>query len=391
MKTRELTDAALLSQLAATQEAVSTAGPDLDAAMQEVVDRARTLTGADAAAVERVDGDELVYRAAAGTAAGRVGQRSPAASSLSGLCAGTGELVRSEDGSALVVPLRHGGGVPCVLKVCSAGPGAFGERDEQVLRMLAASLAAAIARAELLAGGRRANKQLRRAERLQDEFLALVTHELREPLTSMAGFVDALLRGAAGELSEQQRQFLEMAARNGERLGALVNDLLLAAQLAAGTLELELEDVELRALAEQAVRSATPHAERAGVRVELEAADDVHVRGDRVRLAQVLDNLISNALKLTREGGRVRVDVVANGDGAETVVSDTGVGMPEEELARLFERFHRPSTAIGDQLPGTGLGLSIAKTLVELHGGTIEPVSTEGEGSTFRLRLPRSS
>jgi signal transduction histidine kinase len=105
----------------------------------------------------------------------------------------------------------------------------------------------------------------------------------------------------------------------------------------------------------------------------------------------VLDNLISNALKVTREGGRVRVEVVADGDSAETVVSDNGAGMPEEELARLFERFYRPATATGDQLPGTGLGLSIAKTLVELHGGTIDPESTEGEGSTFRVRLPLPS
>jgi signal transduction histidine kinase len=368
MGTRALTDVTLLSQLVATQEAASAAELDLDAVVHEVVERALGLTRADAAVLERVDGDELVYRAVAGTAEGHVGLRVAAASSLSGLCGGTGEIAYSDDRSTLVAPVRHGGGVPYVLRVCSSRKAAFGEREEQVLRMLAASLAAAVARTELLSGLRRASKRLAGAGRLQDEFSALVQHELREPLTSMAGFVDALLRGAAGDLSEQQRQFLGMAARNGERLGGFVDDLLLAAELESGKIELELEDVELGELAELALRSAAPQAERAGVRVELEAAGEVHVPGDRVRLAQVLDKLIASALKLTAEGGHLRVEVAA--DAAEAVATV------------------RASTATEDTLPGHGLGFSIAKALVDLHGGTLEPESAEGEGSTFRVRLP---
>ena len=226
--------------------------------------------------------------------------------------------------SMLVVPLRHRGRLPYVLKVYSGRTAAFGEREEHVLRMLAASLAAAVERAELMAVLEDANEELRRAGRLKDEFLALVTHELRTPLTSITGFVDALLSGHAGELSEQQQGFLEIVARNAGRLAGLVNDLLLAAQLEAGKVELQLEEVDLGELAEQAVRSAEPHAERAGVRLELEPAAAVRVQGDRVRLAQVLDNLITNALKFTPEGGCVRVEVTAAGGTAEVAVADNG-------------------------------------------------------------------
>jgi signal transduction histidine kinase len=408
METSELNDVALLSEIVATQEAVSTAAFNLDAVMHEVVERSRGLTGADAAVLELVDGDEMVYRAVAGTAEAHLGLRLRVETSLSGLCARTGEIIYSEDTefdprvdrnatravgarSMLVVPLRHRAQLPYVLKVYSGRTDAFGEREEHVLRMLAASLAAAVERAELMGVLEDANDELRRLGRLKDEFLALVTHELRTPLTSIAGFVEALLSGHAGELTDQQRQFLQIVARNSDRLGGLVNDLLLAAQLEAGKVELQLEDVDLGELAEQAVRSAGPHARQAGVSLELEPAAGVRVRGDRVRLAQVLDNLVSNALKFTREGGRAEVAVSAGDETAVVTVTDDGIGIPEAEQARLFERFFRSSTATAEQIPGSGLGLSIVKTLVELHGGTIAVASTEGEGTTVRVSLPRTA
>jgi signal transduction histidine kinase len=405
METGELNDVALLSEIVATHEGVSTAAFNLDAVMHEVVERSRGLTGADAAVLELVEGDEMVYRAVAGTAAGHLGLRLRTATSLSGLCARTGEIIYSEDTesdprvdraatravgarSMLVVPLRHRGRLPYVLKVYSRRTAAFGEREEHVLRMLAASLAAALERAELLGVLEEANEGLRRADRLKDEFLALVTHELRTPLTSIAGFVEALLNGHAGELSPEQRQFLEIVERNANRLGGLVNDLLLAARLEAGKVELQLEDADLAELALQAVSSAGPHAEKAGVRLELDAAA-VRVHGDRVRLAQVLDNLISNALKFTRAGGRARVKVAARDGTAVVTVADTGVGIPKAEQARLFERFFRASSATSAGIPGSGLGLSIVKTLVELHGGSIGVDSNEGHGTTVRVALPR--
>lgn len=181
---------------------------------------------------------------------------------------------------------------------------------------------------------------------------------------------------------------MEIVARNTDRLCALVNDLLLAARLEAGKVELHLEEVDLAELALQAVRSAGPHARRAGVRLELET-QAVRVDGDRARLAEVLDNLISNALKFTRDGGRARVRVTAGRQTAAVTVADTGIGIPEAEQPRLFERFFRASTATRDQLPGSGLGLSIVKTLVELHGGSIALESIEGAGTTVRVRLPR--
>jgi signal transduction histidine kinase len=230
--------------------------------------------------------------------------------------------------------------------------------------------------------------RLRELDALKDEFVSLVSHELRTPLTSIRGYVELL--EDEGGLSDEQRRFLGVVDRNSARLLELVGDLLFLAQADAGRLEFQQLPVDLGGIVDEAVESSLPAAreKRIDLRSDVEATPQL--QGDPARLAQVLDNLVSNALKFTPAGGRVVVRLRTASGSALLEVSDTGHGLPAEERDRLFERFFRSSRASEDAIPGTGLGLAIAKTIVERHGGRISLESAVGEGTTVRVELPLS-
>jgi signal transduction histidine kinase len=229
------------------------------------------------------------------------------------------------------------------------------------------------------------NEQLVELDRLKDEFVSSVSHELRTPLTSISGYVELLKED---EQSEQRRSYLEIVERNADRLLGLVSDLLFTARLQDGRLELERLDVDMGRLVREAAASARPRAETAGVELIVQVDDAPHVSGEPDRLAQLLDNLVSNAVKFTPGGGRVEVRLFARSGNACVQVSDTGIGIPEEEREKLFERFFRSQTALERQIQGTGLGLYISKAIVEAHGGRIGVRSDDGEGTTFVVELP---
>jgi signal transduction histidine kinase len=228
----------------------------------------------------------------------------------------------------------------------------------------------------------------RRMDRMKDEFIATASHELRTPLTSILGYLEALREGDAGELAPEQERFLEVIARNGDRLRHLVDDLLDVARADAGRLALAMAEVDLSEVVAEASEAARPVAVERGIDLSVAAPPGALVVGDRRRLGQVVDNLVSNALKFTPPGGSVSVTVVADGDAMACEVSDTGVGIPEAEQERLFERFYRGSRASADAVQGTGLGLAIAKMIVESHGGRIALTSEEGRGTRVRITLP---
>lgn len=232
------------------------------------------------------------------------------------------------------------------------------------------------------------NKRLRELDRLKDEFLSLVSHELRTPLTSIRGYLDLVLDEEAGELNPEQRRFLEAVERNSGRLLRLVGDLLFVAQADAGRLSLEQGKVDLAGLAADCVEGAAPVAAEKSIKLVLAAKPVPAFVGDRGRLAQVLDNLVSNALKFTPEGGIVEVSTKVSGNHVSVEVSDTGIGIPLADQPRLFERFFRSSVASDQAIPGTGLGLAIVKAIVEAHNGEIKIDSKEGRGTTFRVDLP---
>jgi signal transduction histidine kinase len=246
-----------------------------------------------------------------------------------------------------------------------------------------------IARAEAEAAQRlltEQNDRLRELDRLKDELVSLVSHELRTPLTSVRGYVELLLDDHA--LTPDQRRFLGIVDRNSRRLLELVSDLLLLAQLDAGKLALEKRPVDLERLVRECVETASPEAEARGLELVVHAERLPDVLGDRVRLGQVLDNLVSNALKFTPSGGRVEVRLDVTDGAAVVEVADTGLGIPLEEQAHLFDRFFRSSRAEENAVPGTGLGLAITKAIVERHGGRIALRSSEGNGTTVRVELP---
>jgi signal transduction histidine kinase len=227
----------------------------------------------------------------------------------------------------------------------------------------------------------------RELDRMRDAFVATVSHELRTPLTSISGFLE-MMQEEEQALGESGKRYLDVIRRSTERLHALVEDLLLIAQIEAKRVELELAAVDVVDVATSAVEAQRPAADEKGVTVEVVADHPPTVHADRVRLTQVLDNLVSNAVKFTNEGGNVSVHIAGRGDSVELVVEDTGIGIPSDEQGQLFSRFFRASTATQHAIPGTGLGLSISRALVEQHGGTIAVQSTVGEGTRVTVTLP---
>jgi signal transduction histidine kinase len=224
-------------------------------------------------------------------------------------------------------------------------------------------------------------------ERLRDAFVAAVSHELRTPLTSISGFLEMLV-DEEHSLSETGRTYLTVIRRSTGRLLRIVEDLLLVAQIEAHRLELNLVEIEPAAIAAAAVGEARPAAAEKGIELVLDATPCGPIAGDEQRLGQVLDNLVSNAIKFTDSGGSVTVFCERNGEGIRLGVADTGVGVPADEQGQLFSRFFRASTATRRAIPGTGLGLVIARAIVEQHGGTISLESREGEGTRVTVALP---
>jgi len=227
----------------------------------------------------------------------------------------------------------------------------------------------------------------RELDRMRDAFVATVSHELRTPLTSISGFLE-MLQDEEHSLGDTGRTYLNVIRRSTDRLHHLVEDLLLIAQIEAHRVELEPAPLDLAELASECVEASRPAAAEKRVSIELVADQPPRVRGDAQRLAQVVDNLVSNAVKFTPEGGSVTVSIEGDGDAVHLVVADTGIGIPADEHGQVFSRFFRSRTATNAAIPGTGLGLAISHALVEQHGGTIALESEEGRGTRVTVTLP---
>ena len=237
----------------------------------------------------------------------------------------------------------------------------------------------------------RIRAQLLEADRLKDEFVALISHDLRTPLTSIMGYTELTLDPELEpSLDEERRGYLEVVSRSSHRLLRLVDDLLFVARLQAGRLDLAPARLDLCELAQQATREAQRQASAKGVELVFEGEGAVEVNADKGRMFQLLDNLVSNALKFTPQGGRVEISVAQNGR-AVLEVRDTGIGFTDDDASHVFERFFRTDDAVEGQVPGTGLGLFIAQAITEAHGGTITAAPRTGGGAAFRVELPRTN
>ncbi len=228
--------------------------------------------------------------------------------------------------------------------------------------------------------------ELKELEEMKVRFVSSVSHELRTPLTSIEGYLDALLEDEAGPLNEEQREYAEIAYRNAERLKMLVGDLLMLSRIESGKLEIRFEAVDMGESVRSVKQELLPLAESKGIPISVSAEPDLMVSGERLRLTQVLSNLVSNAIKFTPSRCSVALRAYRSGREVIVEVADQGVGIPAAELPRLTDRFFRASTA--GTIQGTGLGLAIVKEIVERHGGRLEIESEEGAGSTFRVVLP---
>jgi PAS domain S-box-containing protein len=260
-------------------------------------------------------------------------------------------------------------------------PGVFTEQHEQLATGIAAWASVALENARLY-------RDAREADRLKDEFLAVLSHELRTPLNAIVGY-SRLLRG--GILSgDKASRGLETLERNANSLTQIVEDVLDISRIMSGKIRLDVQPVELPLIVHNSVATVQPAADAKGIRVETIIDPNVGpVSGDPNRLQQVVWNLLTNAVKFTPKKGRVQVRVEHVNSHIDIVVSDTGVGIDPVFLPHVFERFRQADAGTTRHTAGLGLGLSIVRHIVEMHGGTVDAASDgEGKGATFRVRLP---
>ena len=224
------------------------------------------------------------------------------------------------------------------------------------------------------------------AQRAKDEFMALISHELRTPLTSILGYSELMIESDSEQLAASGKEFSEIIARNARRELRLVEDLLDLTQLDAGQFRVEIRDAELSQIVNDAVDSARLKAAEKDIAISAEIEPLPSCSGDTQRLAQTCDNLISNAIKFTPDGGTIAVSLHLEGEAAILSVEDSGIGIPADDLKDVFVRMFRTKKA--EHIPGSGLGLAITKAIIDAHGGDIEVESKEDEGSVFTIRMP---
>ncbi|WP_317987790.1 sensor histidine kinase [Hyalangium gracile] len=289
--------------------------------------------------------------------------------------------------SVMLIPMRSRGQAVGLFTFASCDAGRrYGPEDLEMVEELSRRVVAAVDNARLY-------HEAEEAVRLRDEFLGIASHELKTPLTPLRLKLQAMQRQASEAMvggtplsAERVSDSLDVALRQVRKLTDLVDNLLDVSRISAGRLRLELEEVDLSSVAAELLSRFAPSAEKLGCALELHAPEPVFGRWDRLRVEQVVTNLLSNALKYGA-GRPVVVRVEEDGERARLTVEDQGIGIAEEDLGRIFERFER---AVSDRhYGGLGLGLYITRQIVEAFGGTVRVTSSPGNGSTFTLELPR--
>jgi PAS domain S-box-containing protein len=393
---------------------------ELRVLLGRVMEQAKSLLGAEAAsvllhtAVLDEGGDELVFAAVTGSASEKLlGTRLPITSGVAGwvirekrpalvadaqsdprfdnyIDAVTGMTTRS----LLAVPLVFQDMAQGALEAVNKVNGTFDQDDLEMLEALASSAAIAIENAHLYATEQqrtaalaRALEQQRELDRLQREFIQNVSHELRTPLALIRGHAELLETGELGDLHAVQQKSASVISRRTQMLSKLVDDII--AVLTIESQELKREPLNLAQLVRTSLADFQAAAETADLTLSAEIALDLPlVSGDPVALHRMLDNLMSNALKFTSAKGHVTMRLFSNKDIVTLQVSDTGVGIPNDQLERIFDRFYQVDGSTTRHYGGVGLGLALVKGIVEAHGGQITVASQVGRGTTFTVLLP---
>jgi len=235
---------------------------------------------------------------------------------------------------------------------------------------------------------KRAEENLKESMELKSQFISTVSHELRTPLASVKEGITVVSDGVAGEINDEQRNFLEIAKRNVDRLAMLINDVLDFQKFEAGKMRLSMQENDINEIVGEVHKTMVSSAKKKGVDFSLKLEDNLpKARFDSDKIIQVLTNLVGNAIKFTPKQGQVSVSVQHKGEELVIRVNDTGMGIPKESIPKIFDRFYRVQRP-GKQIQGTGLGLAIVKKIVMMHGGRIEVESEVGQGTTFTVFLP---
>jgi len=230
--------------------------------------------------------------------------------------------------------------------------------------------------------------ELRRLERVRQDFVANVSHEFKTPLTAIRGFAETLLAGALEDVDHRKR-FVEIIQEHAERLTRLTDDLLKLSSIEAGRMELELHTVNPVDLLKMCAESADFAAEKKQQTIQIDCPPNLPaIRGDSGRLRDVLQNLLDNAVQYTPPGGHIILSASKDGNEVVFTVADNGIGIPQAEQERIFERFYRVDEGRSREVGGTGLGLSIARHIAEAHGGRVWVESAIGQGSRFHFSVP---
>lgn len=282
--------------------------------------------------------------------------------------------------TALAVPVRDGDELLGVLTCYAGAP----EHQEDLLTVLLDGIAAQIG---MFVALRRAENLARQLARAQDDFIALVGHEVRTPLTSITANV-AMLGEDSGGLTEEHRMMVQAIERNTTVMRDTIDTLLDLAGLDSGQVNLQPADLDITAVVAQAVAAAAPAAAANGIRIDTRLPERLLIHGDGTRLRQVADELLSNAIKYSPQGSEVSVHLDVDSGTVELGVTDEGIGTPPDEAGRLFDRFYRASNVRHHGTPGSGLGLSLTRAIVHLHGGTITLISRRPSGTTALVRIP---
>jgi signal transduction histidine kinase len=233
-----------------------------------------------------------------------------------------------------------------------------------------------------------ANRALTEASKAKSAFLANVSHELRTPLNSVIGFSELLTDPGFGDLSPRQREFLSDIRDSGEHLLALINDILDLSKIEAGKLDVNREDVDVAELVRESASMLRPQAAKKGLTLEVSVPPAGRARLDPRLVRQVLVNLLSNAVKFTPESGRVDATAAYEGDDLVLTVSDTGIGIPEDDQEKIFLEFYQVDGSYARKYEGTGLGLALVRRMMTLHNGTVSVTSSPGSGSRFLCVFP---
>ncbi|MBI3600693.1 MAG: GAF domain-containing sensor histidine kinase [Nitrospinae bacterium] len=321
----------------------------------------------------------------------------------------TKKIVEEGIRSSLTLPLLIKGKPIGVVFFSSRNRNNYSEKDSEYLKLVAGHIAISLEKAMLIDKLEDTNRKLKELDKMKDEFIAIVSHDLRTPLTSILSFSDLFLMERFGGLTEKQKWAIEIINRSGQHLLSLINDLLDLAKIEAGGVDLSLTKIKLGKVINDSVTAMQFNAHAKKIEITLNMPDtEPETMADWIKLYQVMNNLIGNAIKFTHESGGIKIGLKYNppfpplekgagrpsegwvGGFAEVSVADTGQGIAKEDIPHIFDKFRQTKTKATRGEKGSGLGLAIAKNLIELHGGRIWVESEIGKGTTFYFTIPIS-